>query len=227
MLQTLLNMRMCTREEGEGVPELGHGHCHLQHWSEVTLGRAAQHHSGPEEAAGGHVRGHLQRGFVSQISQYPHLPLSPVQSVFWGYFRAQQEGSENPLLNTKSSWSSLTVYSYNIVVHFYNKKFHVKTCDTLLKISIEAGENLVKIDPSQSSSLRTRVKLRADLLFYKQKQYKESLQMLAQSLACLLMSDRETEESVQEKLTEASLFWRTVKRDWMMENVEEANAANM
>ena len=129
--------------------------------------------------------------------------------------------------NTKSSWSSLTVYSYNIVVHFYNKKFDVKACDTLLKISIEAGENLVKIDPSQSSSLRTRLKLRADLLFYKQKQYKESLQMLAQSLACLLMSDRETEESVQEKLTEASLFWRTVKRDWLMENVEEANAANM
>ena len=126
----------------------------------------------------------------------------------------------------KSLWSNISAYSNNCAVNIYTKKLDADLCDKLIEISLKATERIMKTDVSMASSLRSKLKFRAEVNYYLKKDYNKALQYLALSLATLITHETD-EKGVTEKLHDASISWLQIRRDWLLAEEEACQATTM
>ena len=128
--------------------------------------------------------------------------------------------------NTKTAWANFSAHSWNIARQIYLRKGDPNICDTLLKMSVESCTILVKIDATQSASLRSKYTFHADLNYFRLKNYKEALRLKALSLASLLTYE-DNEATINQALADAAVFWLSAKKEWCQVSEDEPHTVNM
>ena len=147
--------------------------------------------------------------------------MDKVLSLHFSTLESLEEKDSN-----QSLWNNLSAYSNNCAVNIFTKKLDANLCDKLIEISMKATERNMKTDAAMASSLRSKLKFRAEVNYYQHKNYHKALRYLALSLAILICHETD-EKIVTQKLQDASVFWLQIRRDWLMAEEEACQAVTM